>query len=206
MRYTGPKCRLCRKEGVQLFLKGERCRSQKCSALKKNYPPGDHGKMFKKKSEYGKQLREKKKTESIYGITGKVMKSYFEKAQKMSGDTSQNLLTLLYVRLDNIIYLSGLVESRNTARQLISHGFFKINNKRVKTPSINIKKGDIISLKDEQPNESIFGDLKKQKIKSPNWLRVDYKNIKCEILDIPKGKDLSTNIDTQLIIGFYSRF
>lgn len=204
MRYTGSKCRLCRREGVQLFLKGDRCKTQKCSALRKNYPPGMHGKIFGKRSEYGKQLREKQKTKRIYGITEKMMQKYYNKAQKRSGNASDNLLRLLALRFDNVVYLSGFAKSRSMARQLISHGFFTINGKRSDTASIQLRQGDKISFKSGK-SENPVEELKKQNLKFPRWLKVDLKNIHCEVLEEPENKDFEKNIDTQLIIGFYSR-
>jgi len=205
MRYTGPKCKLCRREGVQLFLKGDRCKTQKCSALKKNYPPGMHGKLFGKKSEYGKQLREKQKLKRIYGITEKVIETYYSYANKMSGNTGENLLRLLTLRFDNIVSLAGLTKSRNAARQTITHGYFSINKKKTRTPSIMVKKGDILNITKGKDNDMLFGHIGKQKNRLPRWLKYDNQAGSLEIIDIPEEKELDKNIDMQLIIGFYSR-
>ena len=205
MRYTGAKCRLCRREGLKLFLKGDRCQTQKCSVLRKNYAPGLHGKLLGKKSEYARQLREKQKAKRIFSITERQLKNYFLKANRMKGDKGQNLLRLRNLRLDNIIHVCGFAASRSLARQLVSHNYFEINKKRANIPSMQLKKGDKISLKGKKENPHLFEHLKKGKIQVPRWLKIDPKVVSCEVVENPEGPDLEISVDPLLIVEFYSR-
>lgn len=200
MKHTGPKCKLCRREGVSL------CGRPKCAVLRKNYPPGQHGKVIGKQSEFGKQLREKQKAKRMYGITDKVMRNYLKKAQKMKGNTGYNLVKLLNMRLDNILYLGGISPTRKAARQLINHGFFYLNKKAINIPSVQLSIGDKIELKKSDKKNTVFSYLSKAKDLSPRWLKTNYTEISCEIMDIPNEKELEANIfNPQLIVELYSR-
>lgn len=206
-RNLDPKCRLCRKLGEKLFLKGERCYSPKCTLVKRKYPPGMHGpKRQKKLSEYGVQLKEKQKAKYIYGILERQFRNYFKKAIKKTGDTSLFLLQLLERRLDNVIYRVGLIPSRDLVRQMIVHGHIKVNGKKVNIPSYQVKAGDIIKIKE---NSSYFKKIqemsKDKKSRIPSWIFFDGKQSEIKILNLPTLDDLPKNIDTRLIIGFYSR-
>ena len=147
-RYTGPACKLCRREGTKLFLKGDRCLSDKCAISRRNTAPGQHGAQNKKLKEYGMQLREKQKAKRIYGVPEKQFRTYFEKATKHEGQAGENLLTLLESRLDNAVYKMGMAENRHDARQLVLHGHFTLNGKKVTIPSIIVKVGDVIAVKE----------------------------------------------------------
>lgn len=205
MRYTGPKCRLCRREGVKLFLKGERCfTNEKC----RDYPPGMHGRSGKKQTEYGKLLREKQKAKRYFGVTEKYFQNAYKKAGRMDGRTGTNLIQILKRRLDNIIYESGLVCSRNTARQMVTHGFFTVNNKKAQTASMQLNIGDVIELKKKDKKDNFLSPLfkDKKKVLTPRWLKVDPKEFTCEVIDIPNEKELEMQIiDPQLIVEYYSR-
>ncbi|PKL72399.1 30S ribosomal protein S4 [Candidatus Kuenenbacteria bacterium HGW-Kuenenbacteria-1] len=205
-RNLNPKCRQCRRSGEKLFLKGDRCISTKCAILKKNYPPGIHGaKQTRAKfSEYGKQLREKQKAKRIYGILEKQFKNYFLKAAKKKKETGEILLKILEMRLDNIIYRVGLAKSRNKARQLVSHGHFLVNNKKVNIPSYEVNINDVIKIK--KKSEKLGEESKKvEKDKIPLWLFFDIKENVYKILSEPKKEDLPQNIDTRLIVESYSK-
>ncbi|MEK7167182.1 MAG: 30S ribosomal protein S4 [Patescibacteria group bacterium] len=205
-RNLNPKCKQCRRIGEKLFLKGDRCISTKCALIKKNYAPGIHGAKQQrgaKLSEYGKQLREKQKAKRIYGILEKQFKNYFQKAAKKKKETGELLLKVLEMRLDNVIYRAGLVKSRNKARQLVTHGFFLVNNKKVNIPSYEVRINDIIEIKKQ--NKKLEEDKKSKKDEIPLWLYFDAKENTIKILNIPKKEDLPQNIDTRLIIEHYSR-
>jgi small subunit ribosomal protein S4 len=208
MRYTQSKCKLCRREGVKLFLKGERCNGQKCALIKHNYPPGAHGqKGPSRSSEFGKQLREKQKAKRIYGITERPFANYFKKASQKQGPTSENFLRLLEKRLDNAVYRLGFAPSRSQARQLVNHGHFLVNDKRADIPSLEIKIGDIISLNTNKNKKSYVEILKKslENITPPAWLHLDKSKIEGKILHEPKEEDLDQTLDIKLIIESYSR-
>lgn len=206
MRYTGPKCRQCRREGEKLFLKGERCETPKCSFLKKNYAPGQHGQGFSKMTEYAKQLRAKQKAKRIFGVSEKQFLSYYKKAtaQKtlVSGDA---LMQNLERRVDNVLYRAGLAVSRNQARQFISHGLCLLNGKKILTPSIQVKVGDVLSINSSMSKNDVFEVLAKTKIQIPSWLKVDLKKLSVEIVIMPEQKNFEQAINVQPIIEFYSR-
>ncbi|MFH1838596.1 MAG: 30S ribosomal protein S4 [Candidatus Kuenenbacteria bacterium] len=206
-RNLNPKCKQCRRIGEKLFLKGERCVSTKCTLLKKNYPPGIHGAKQQKGSkfsEYGKQLREKQKAKRIYGILEKQFKNYFQKAAKKKKETGELLLKILEMRLDNVIYRVGLVKSRNKARQLVTHGYFSLNNKKINIPSYEVKINDVIKVKKENKKWE-EGNKKSKNDEIPLWLSFDAKENIIKILDKPKKEDLPQNIDTRLIVEHYSK-
>ena len=206
-RYTGPACRLCRREGTKLFLKGERCLSGKCSFDRRPQAPGQHGAQRKKVEEYGMQLREKQKTKRYYGVLEKQFKSYFVKADKMEGVTGENLLSLLERRLDNVVYRMGMAESRTDARQLVLHGHFTLNGKKVTIPSIQIKVGDVITVKESsRASEKIKGLMEGLDGRIfPKWLDVDKKNVQAKVIALPKREDIEFPFEEQLIVELYSK-
>jgi len=193
-------CRKCRREGVKLFLKGEKCFSPKCPITKRPYAPGQHGPTaFSKLSEYGKQLREKQKVRKIYNLTETQLKNYYLKANKKTGDTSENLVKFLELRLDSIIYRLGLTSSRSAARQMISHNFFQLNDRNVNIPSIVVSKSDEIQIKDKK---KIMAE-RRQKI--PSWLVFDPKSKKITVKTLPTKDELELPYDVNLVIEYYSR-
>ncbi|MBU1152077.1 30S ribosomal protein S4 [Patescibacteria group bacterium] len=206
-RYTGPVCKLCRREGEKLFLKGKRCETPKCAMLKKNYPPGAHGnkRSFGQKSEYSKQLREKQKAKRIFAIAEKQFRKYYEMADKKSGVTGDLLLQILESRLDNTIYRAGFSDSRSQARQAISHGLIKVNGRKVKTPSILVKEGSKIEIVERAKTSKLFENLAKKKDTSPKWLKVDLKKPIAEVLSLPTKEDTQQGIESQLIVELYSK-
>jgi small subunit ribosomal protein S4 len=207
-RHTGPVCRLCRREGEKLFLKGARCEGQKCTLLKKNYIPGLHGGIRKfggKMSEYAKQLREKQKAKRIFGISEKQFRIYYGKADKATDITGDALLKLLETRLDNAVYRAGMADSRAQARQIVSHGLVRVNGKKVTVPSILLKVDDKFEVKDKSKGSKIFDEIKKKKDASPKWLEVDLKNLSVEAKMLPDKEDIEASINSQLIVEFYSK-
>jgi len=193
-------CRKCRRQGVKLFLKGEKCFSPKCPITSRPYPPGQHGPTkFSKLSEYGKQLREKQKVRNIYDINETQLKNYYLKASKISGNTSENLVQLLESRLDSVIYSIGLFKSRSSARQAVNHGFFLLNEKKADIPSMLVKSGDLISLKSDKKIKT------EDNLNLPNWLESG-KNIKgYKIKKLPTLDDVEMPYDINLVIEYYSR-
>jgi len=207
-----PKCKMCRREGRKLFLKGSRCASPKCALSRRKYPPGANGpKGYPRLSEYGLQLREKQRLKRFYGVSEKQCKNYFLKAKDKKGNTEINFLRLFETRIDNVIYKAGFSNSRKAACQLISHGNILLNGKRLDIPSYKVKVGDIIMPKNKKNINSMiknnFAFLEKNKDKNilPIWFDVDYKNLRIKILQEPSEKDLPKTFDSKLIIAFYSR-
>lgn len=203
-----PKCKQCRREGAKLFLKGEKCFSAKCPMIKKNYPPGAHGaKRQSRPTEYGRQLREKQKAKKIYGLLERQFRNYFRKALRQKGDTGEIMRQLLETRFDNVIFKSGLAKSRRQARQLINHGQFLVNNKKVNIASCQLKPKDEVSIKPQKAGNKIFVDLEKklEKKDQPGWLKLDLKNLTLKILNIPKGDEMEQTYNPRLIIEFYSK-
>ena len=207
MKYTGPKCKLCRREGMKLYLKGDRCETPKCGIVKKNYAPGMHGPKgsFSKKSEYARQLKKKKKGKRIYNIGEKQFESYYDKASKSPEITSDTLLKLLETRLDNVIYRSGIASSRNQARQLVGHGLIKLNNKSATIPSIQVKVGDKFSISENKKSSNLFAELDKKKANTPAWIKSDLKSLSGEILRLPERSEVETSIAGHLIVEYYSK-
>jgi len=202
----GPKCRLCRREGQKLFSKGARCFSDKCAVTKNNTPPGQNGQGFKKLSEYGRQLREKQKARRIFDIPERQMARYYDEANKQAGDSSNNLLKLLVMRMDSVVYRLGMIESPHQARQMVTHGAFLLNGRRVDIPSIQIKPGDKIELRPHSKNSKMFAELSKPKAKAPSWISFDSKSLQAEILDYPNEEQLKElNLNSQMIVEYYSR-
>jgi len=206
-RYTGPSCRLCRRERLKLFLKGERCYSEKCAVDRREYPPGQHGQNRKKFSDYEIQLREKQKVKRIYGVMDKQFRKYFEEASRQKGITGENLLLILERRLDNMVYRMGFASSRNEARQLIKHNHFGVNGRRVNVPSFLLKTGDVVELKEKSRNiariqESLEGVSRRS---IPRWLEVDKDNLRGKVISLPAREELTMPINEHLIVEFYSK-
>ena len=207
-RYTGPACKLCRREGRKLFLKGERCTSGKCALDRRHSAPGQHGAQGNKKlKEYGMQLREKQTAKRYYGVLEGQFKNYFEKADKAEGMTGENLLTILETRLDNVVYRMGMASSRREARQLVLHGHFTLNGKKVTIPSLQIKVGDVITVKEtSRASEKIKGLMEGLDGRIfPKWLDVDKKNVQAKVNALPKREDIDFPFEEQLIVELYSK-
>ena len=207
-RYTGPVCRMCRREGTKLFLKGERCLTDKCPVTRRGTAPGQHGAaQVKKGKEYYMQLREKQKAKRYYGVLEKQFRSYYEMAAKKEGQTGENLLCLLERRFDNVVYRMGLAESRKEARQLVLHSHFTINGKKADIPSIIVKKGDVIALCDSsRDSEKIKSQLELMDNKVfPSWLDVDKANAKATVANLPTREDIDFPFQEHLIVELYSK-
>jgi len=207
-RYTDSVCRQCRREGEKLFLKGDRCFSEKCAMERKPYAPGTNARKRKpKQSEYGLQLREKQKTRKTYGILEKQFRNYFKKADRQKGITGTNLLVLLERRLDNVVYRMGFASSRAEARQLVNHGHFIINGVKATIPSMLVKVGDIIQVKEKSKQSVKFQEIKEQAAYKthPEWLSVDAENLSGTMLAFPLREQIDTPVNEQLIIELYSR-
>lgn len=202
-----PKCRLCRREGEKLFLKGSRCNTQKCAMVKRNFPPGMHGLTRGGGSQYGIQLRAKQRAKRTYGLQENQFYQYYKEAERHEGVAGDNLLALLESRLDNIIYRAGLAESRNTARQLVSHGHFLVNGRRVDIPSYQLKLNDEIELRPHSQKENYFKQILPyfKKVKPPVWLTADKAKFKLKLASELTRDKIDSNIDTQAIIEFYSK-
>ncbi len=203
-----PACKRCRREGEKLFLKGERCQSPKCPMIKRNYPPGLHGAKGRTRlTAYGRQLREKQKTKRIYGLLEKQFANYYEKAKRQKGNTSETLARFLEKRLDNVVYRLGFANSRRLARQLISHGHFLVNQKKVNIPSYQAKVSDIIELRAKSGNSTYFKNLKETigRQAMPSWLTLDKESLTGKVTSQPQLADWPKNIDLTLVIEYYSR-
>ncbi len=206
-RYTGPVCRLCRREGTKLFLKGERCMTGKCAIDRRSTAPGQHGAANKKVKEYGMQMREKQKAKRYYGVLEKQFRNYFKEADRKEGITGENLLKLLECRLDNVVYRMGMAESRKEARQLVLHAHFLLNGKKVNIPSMLIKVGDVITVNATSKNSAKFKELV-EGIDSklcPKWLEVDKENITAKVVALPSREDIDFPFEEQLIVELYSK-
>ena len=204
-RNLEPSCRQCRREGMKLFLKGERCISPKCAMEKRPVVPGQHGMMRRKEKEYGTQLREKQKVKRAYGVLEKQFRNMYEEAVRMKGVTGDNLLGLLERRLDNVVYRMGIGSSRKEARQIVSHRHITVNGKPVNIASYKVKKGDVIAIKENKKDLEMFKDLKNQKLAMPKWLEFNFEKLKGTILDLPQRDDIDLNIQENLIIELYSK-
>lgn len=207
-KYLGAKCKLCRREGEKLMLKGERCNTAKCAIVKKNYPPGIHGpKGRARQSGYSMQLREKQKAKRIYNLQEKQFKLSFERAIKQKGDAGENLMKILETRLDNVIYRLGLAESRSQARTLVNHGHFRVNEVKVNIPSFNVKTGDIIKIRKSGQTSKQFTNLadRLKKLEIPGWLNFDLKELNAKVLHQPAKENFELKANTQMIVEFYSR-
>jgi small subunit ribosomal protein S4 len=206
-RYSGPVCRLCRREGIKLYLKGDKCYTDKCPVTRRNYAPGQHGQGRKKFSEYGLQLREKQKARRFYGILEKQFSRYYQLASKQKGITGENLLVLLETRLDNVVYRLGFASSRAEARQLVRHGHFAVNGRKVNIPSFRVKVGDIVALRAKN-NDSvkIKEILEAAEDKTPPaWLERDVQNVAGRVLRLPTREDIDVPVEEHLIVELYSK-
>jgi len=204
-RYTDANCRLCRREGQKLFLKGERCYSSKCAIEKRNYAPGQHGQSRKKMSDYGLQLREKQKAKRFYGMQEKQFRNLFEKAARRQGKTGENLLILLETRLDNAVYRLGFASSRKEARQLVVHGHFTVNGKKVTAPALELKAGDVIKVKEKSTNSPKFKEIKEMSITVPSWMAVDVEKLEGKVVAVPTREEIDTPVAEHLIVELYSK-
>ena len=206
-RYTGPSCKLCRREGKKLFLKGDKCLSGKCAFEHRSTAPGQHGAARKKIGEYGMQLREKQTARRYYGVLETQFRNYYAMAEKKEGMTGENLLSILESRLDNVVYRMGLANSRKEARQMVLHGHFTLNNHKADIPSILVKAGDVIALKDGSKELSKFKALAEtaQTAIVPKWLDMDKANLTAKVLNAPQREDIDFPFDEQLIVELYSK-
>ncbi len=206
-RYIDSQCRLCRRENLKLFLKGDRCYSDKCAIDRRPYAPGQHGKLRRDFSEYGSQLREKQKVKRIYGVLEQQFRNYFKKAERKKGITGENLLIFLERRLDSVIYRLGFANSRNEARQLVRHSHFLVNDKKVNIPSYLIKPGDVIRLSDKSKNISRISEALESVARRgvPQWLELDKTNLRGTVKGLPSREDLTMPIQEQLIVELYSK-
>lgn len=205
-RYTEAVCRLCRREGTKLYLKGERCYTQKCSVTRRPTPPGQHGQGRKKVSEYGVQLREKQKARRAYGVMEKQFRRYFDMAENMKGITGENLLQLLERRLDNVVYRLGFAASRVQARQFVRHGHIRVNGNKVNIPSYLISVNDVITVKDTSKDIERFKSVREATAPVvPKWLEVNVENLEGKVVAIPKREDIDLPLEEHLIVEFYSK-
>lgn len=206
-RYTDASCRLCRREGEKLFLKGDRCYSNKCAVARRAYAPGQHGQSKKKLSEYGIQLREKQKARRYYGILEGQFRKYFEMANKKAGITGENLLQILELRLDNVAYRLGFGESRAEARQLVRHAHFLVNGKKVNIPSYLVKAGDTIEVREKSRSIIGFKELAENGSSRlvPKWLDLDAKNLSGRVVALPSREDVDLPLKEHLIVELYSK-
>jgi small subunit ribosomal protein S4 len=206
-RYTGPVCRLCRREGVKLYLKGERCFSQKCAIDRRAFAPGQHGQGRRKSSEYGLQLREKQKARRFYGVLEKQFEAYYEEAARRQGVTGENLLQILESRLDNVVYRLGFAASRAEARQLVRHGHFNVNGRRVDIPSYMVKPGDVITLREKSQQLTRFKELLEgaEGKTVGGWLERDLEAKSGKMVRLPAREEIDVPVQEQLIVEHYSR-
>ena len=204
-RYTGPSCKLCRREGTKLYLKGERCLSDKCAFNRRTAAPGQHGAAKKKMTEYGMQLREKQKAKRYYGVLEKQFKNYYVKADNQDGIAGENLLRLLERRLDNVVFRMGLANSHKEARQLVLHGHFTLNGHKANIPSILVKVGDVVAVKETDSSKiKELVEAMGEKI-SPKWLEIDKNAGVAKIVAMPERDDIDFEFNEQLIIELYSK-
>ena len=206
-RYTEASCRLCRREDMKLYLKGDRCYTSKCAIDRKSYAPGQHGQRKQKLSGYGIQLREKQKAKRIYGVLEKQFRKYFDMAENKKGKTGDNLLELLESRLDNVVYRLGLATSRKEARQLVLHEHFTVNGQKVNIPSFLVSDGDVIQVKDSSRKSSKFQQVVESTSSKniPKWLEVDFDKLEGKVIALPTREDIDLEIEDHLIVELYSR-
>ena len=208
-KYTGPSCRLCRREGEKLFLKGERCYTDHCAVVRraKSMAPGQHGAAMKKMKEYGTQLREKQKAKRIYGLHETQFKNIFKRAEKLEGMAGVNLLTLLERRFDNVVYRMGMAESRKEARQLVTHGHFRVNGKKANIPSMTLRQGDVVSLRDKSRSlekiKFLIENLDNRQ--TVRWIDMDRGNVSATVTSVPVREDIDFPFKESLIVEFYSK-
>lgn len=204
-RYIEPVCKLCRREGVKLYLKGDRCYSDKCAIARRAYAPGQHGQSRKKVTNYGLQLREKQKARRIYGVLETQFRRYYEEADRSKGITGENLVRLLELRLDNVVYRLGLGSSRKEARQLVLHGHFTVNGKKVNIPSYQISVGDVIAVKEKSRTSEKFKALAEVASNVPKWLTVDMDKMEGQVVALPQREDVEIPVNETLIVELYSK-
>ena len=206
-RYTGSVCKLCRREGEKLYLKGARCYSDKCSFDRRPYVPGEHGQGRHKVSEYGSQLREKQKVRRIYGIMEKQFRNYFEKAENINGVTGENFLQLLERRLDNVVYRMGFASSRNEARQFVLHGHIKVNGRKIDIPSYEIDVDDVVSVKDSSRKSKRFKEIFEYNadFAGQEWVNSDLEKAEGTVVALPEREDIDYPVEEHLIVEYYSR-
>ena len=206
-RYTGADCRLCRREAIKLFLKGDRCYSDKCAVERRPYPPGQAGKRRPRDSEYRVQLREKQRAKRLYGVLEKQFRGYYELANRQKGITGENLLRLLETRLDNVIYRLGFAKSRDEARQVVRHGHIVVNGRRVNIPSYRVRPGDTVSVSEKSKDLLVIKTalISSEKIEVPGWLEVDIEKLSGKVLSMPERGQIDAPVREQLIIELYSK-
>lgn len=205
-RYTGSVCRQCRREGQKLFLKGDRCYGEKCAQSRRSSPPGQHGQGRRKQSEYGLQLREKQKVKRMYGLLESQFHRYYEKAIRESGVKGENMLIHLERRLDNVVFRSGMGQSRPQSRQMVNHGHFLVNGQKVDIASYQVKVGDVITVRERSRNIGTFLDLRQgNSHPTPKWMELDADQLKLTITAMPQRDDISATIEEHLIVELYSR-
>lgn len=207
-RYTGESCRVCRREGEKLFLKGSRCYTDKCALARRAYAPGQHGQKRKKQSEYGMQLREKQKAKAFYGVLESQFRKYFEEAARSKEITGLKLLQILESRLDNVVYRLGLATSRAQARQLVRHGHFTVNGAKVDIPSYLTKVGDVIAVKEKSKNENLFKSIVEATENGrpvPTWLEADLTNRNGKVVALPSRDEIDLSVQEHLIVELYSK-
>ena len=206
-KYKDEQCRICRREGQKLFLKGSRCYTDKCSVTRRNYAPGDHGQKSKKLSEYGTQLREKQKTKAFYGVGEKQFRKYFEMAENKKGITGENLLQILESRIDNVVYRLGFGSSRAQARQLVNHGHFEVNGKKVDIASYLVKEGDVIAVREiKQDNKTIKENVEANGARPvPAWLEKNAEKLQGKVIRLATREDIDLPVEEHLIVELYSK-
>ncbi len=209
-RYSDAVCKLCRREGQKLFLKGERCLSPKCAIERRNYPPGEHGKKatFRRKvSDYGMQLREKQKARRIYGVMERQFRRYFREATRLPGLTGAMLLAMLERRLDNVVYRMGFADSRAQARQLVLHGHFEVNGRKTDVPSFTVSVGDVVTVRESSRGSVYFKDRMQimEDSRIPAWLSIDLAGMRGSVVNEPSREDIEIPLNEQLIVEYYSR-
>src|ERR1700754_814129 len=204
-RDRSPQCKQCRREGIKLFLKGERCLTDKCAVERRAYPPGEHGRGRQKQSEYRLQLREKQKAKRYYGVLEKQFATYYEKASRQTGVTGENLLRLLETRLDNVLVRLGFAASRRQARQLVLHGHWTVDGRRVDVPSYQVRSDDVIMFKTGAKGEQVVRDATDLTAAVPAWLQADHDGLTAKVLRLPERDEIDTPVQEQLIVELYSK-
>jgi small subunit ribosomal protein S4 len=204
-RDTSPQCKQCRREGQKLFLKGQRCFTEKCGVERRSYPPGEHGRGRMRQSEYRTQLREKQKTRRYYQLLEKQFRSYYDKAARQPGVTGENLLRLLERRLDNVLVRLGFAASRRQARQLVSHGHWLVNGKRVNVPSFQVRPDDVITIKASSKAADVVRSATELTAAVPPWLQADHDSLTAKVLRLPERSEITTPVSEQLIVELYSK-
>jgi small subunit ribosomal protein S4 len=204
-RDSSPQCKQCRREGQKLFLKGERCLTDKCAVERRNYPPGDHGRGRQKQSEYRVQLREKQKARRYYGVLEKQFRGYYSKASRQPGVTGENLLRLLETRLDNVLVRLGFAASRRQARQLVLHGHWTVNGRRVNIPSYQVRPDDVIAVKAGSGADNVIREATDLTSAVPAWLQADHDGLTAKVLRLPEREEIAAPVQEQLIVELYSK-